>query len=81
MDDWFYQSRIREHIEKSAREQGISPLNMGEGFEPIEALARRELRGFAQLLAHRQFGTLVPHCDVSLPWRRTFEVDLRAELV
>ena len=81
MDDWFYQARIRAHLEKSAREQHLSPLNMGEGYTPIEAQARRELHGYARLMAQRQFGTSLRHWNVSLPWRRTFEVDLHAELV
>jgi len=80
MDDWFYQARIRAHLEKSAREQHLSPLNMGEGYTPIEAQARRELHGYARLMAQRQFGTTLRQWDVSLPWRRTFEVDLHAEL-
>jgi len=81
MDDWFYQARVRAHLEKSAREQHLSPLNMGDGYTPIEAQARRELHGYARLMAQRQFGTSLRHWDVTLPWRRTFEVDLHAELV
>ncbi|HVF09751.1 MAG TPA: DUF4127 family protein [Abditibacteriaceae bacterium] len=80
MDDWFYQARIRAHLEKSARAQQLSPLNMGEGYTPIEAQARRELHGYARLLAQRQFGTTLRDWAVSLPWRRTFEVDLHADL-
>ncbi|HEX8834833.1 MAG TPA: hypothetical protein VF719_11565, partial [Abditibacteriaceae bacterium] len=60
----------------------ISPLNMGaEAAEPIEALTRRELRGFAQLLAKRHFSTTIQQSEITLPWSRTFEADVRIKLV
>jgi hypothetical protein len=80
VDDWFYQAQVRARIEKSAREQGISPLNMEEEGEAVEAQARRELRGFAQLLAKRHFGTTLQSSEITLPWSRTFEADVRVEL-
>lgn len=80
VDDWFYQARVRARVEKAAREQEISPINMGDKHEPVEAMTRRELRGFAQLLAQRHFGTTLRECVVSLPWHRTFEVDVRVQL-
>jgi hypothetical protein len=80
VDDWFYQSRVRAHIEKTAREIGASPLDLNGSGEAVEAQARRELKGYAQLLAQRHFGSTLARCDVALPWHRTFEVDLRAEL-
>ena len=80
LDDWCYQSNVRTRIEKTAREHGASPLNMGELATPIEAQARREMRGFAQLLAGRHFHRRIMRCDVALPWHRTFECDVHAEL-
>ena len=86
VDDWFYQARARARIEKSARELGISPLNMNNVHGPlplseqVEALTRRELKGFAQLLAMRHFGTKLERCEITLPWSRTFEADVRASL-
>ena len=80
VDDWFYQARVRARVEKAAREQEISPINMGEKYAPVEAHTRRELRGFAQLLAQRHFGTTLRECAIALPWHRTFEVDVRVQL-
>lgn len=80
VDDWFYQARVRARVEKAAREQEISPINMGDSYAPVEAHTRRELRGFAQLLAQRHFGTTLRECAVTLPWHRTFEVDVRVQL-
>lgn len=80
VDDWFYQSRVRARIEKTAREMGESPLDLNGDGERVEAQARRELKGYAQLLAQRHFASTLARCEVSLPWRRTFEVDLKAEL-
>jgi len=80
LDDWFYQAKVRARVEKSAYELEISPFNMHDQHAPVEAQARREIKGFAQLLAQRQFGRGVKYCDISLPWHRTFEVDLRADL-
>jgi hypothetical protein len=82
VDDWYYQSRVRQRIEKTAREKNLSPLRMDEQTsEPIESQARRELRGFAHLLAQRHFHAQLQRCEVKLPWHRSFEVDLRAELM
>jgi hypothetical protein len=80
LDDWFYQAKVRARVEKSAYELKISPFNMHDEHTQVEAQARRELKGFARLLAQRQFGSTVKYCDISLPWHRTFEVDLRADL-
>jgi hypothetical protein len=80
LDDWFYQAKVRARVEKSAYELDISPFNMHDQHAPVEAQARRELKGFARLLAQRQFGSSLKYCDISLPWHRTFEVDLRADL-
>ncbi|HEX8551566.1 MAG TPA: DUF4127 family protein [Abditibacteriaceae bacterium] len=82
VDDWYYQSQIREKIEKAARENGVSPLRMeSAAAAPIEALARRELRAFSNLLAHRHFATTLGGTDVTLPWGRTFEADVRVKLI
>jgi hypothetical protein len=87
VDDWYYQAQVRGKVERSAREQGISPLNMndpvGEPTEEaatVEALTRRELRGFAQLLAKRHFDVSIRKSDITLPWSRTFEADVRIKL-
>lgn len=80
VDDWFYQSRVRTRIEKTARDKGISPLDLRDGGELVEAQARRELRNYGSILASRHFKSTLQKCEVSLPWHRTFEVDLRAQL-
>ena len=80
LDDWRYQSHVRASIEKSARESGITPVNMGPLGEPIELQARRELRAFATHLAGRHFKRKLTRCEVALPWMRTFECDVRVEL-
>lgn len=80
LDDWCYQSSVRTKAEKTAREQGISPLNMGEHGEATEAQVRREIKGLAQVLSSRHFSRRLSRCDVTLPWKRTFECDVRAEL-
>jgi hypothetical protein len=80
LDDWFYQSRVRSRIEKTARDNGASPLDLQDQTETVEAQARRELRVYARLVAARHFGRTLEKCDVSLPWQRAFEVDFRAEL-
>ncbi len=81
IDDWFYQSQVRAKIERAAREQGIVPHNMGEQGAVVESQARRELRGFAQLLAKHHFETTLGASEITLPWNRAFEADVRMELV
>ena len=80
LDDWFYQSRVRARIEKTARDNGISPLDLNGGEQLVEAQARRELRNYGSILASRHFKSTLQKCEVCLPWHRTFEVDLRAQL-
>jgi len=81
LDDWFYQAKVRARVERAARERGVSPLRMDErDNEGCEVQTRRELQAFAQMLAARQFDAPLQRCDVRLPWRRTFEVDVRATL-
>jgi hypothetical protein len=80
LDDWFYQSRVRSRIEKTARDNGASPLDLQDQTETVEAQARRELRVYARLVAARHFGSTLEKCEVSLPWQRAFEVDFRAQL-
>ncbi len=80
LDDWCYQSNVRSRVEKTARDHGLSPLNMGIGGENIEAQTRREIKGFAQALARRHFKGELTRCDVTLPWMRTFECEVHTEL-
>ena len=81
VDDWYYQSQVRARVEKAARALEISPLNMGADLAgPIEAQTRRELRGFAQLVARRHFHSSLQESQVTLPWARTFEADVRMKL-
>jgi hypothetical protein len=80
IDDWFYQARVRPRIEKTARDYGLSPLDLGGTAEPVEAQTLRELRGYAHILAQRHFKSMLQKCEVSLPWHRSFEVDFRATL-
>ncbi len=81
VDDWFYQAQVRSRIERAAREQGLTPHNMGEMGALVESQARRELKGFAQLLAKRHFNAPIRHSEITLPWNRAFEADVRMELV
>lgn len=81
VDDWAYQSQVRAKIERAAREQGIVPHNMGDSGALVESQARRELKGFAQLLAKRHFDAAIRASEITLPWNRAFEADVRIELV
>lgn len=79
VDDWFYQTRVRSQVEKSARSRGVSPLDFGVETEFLAERARRELCSYAHLIAQRHFSGLVQRCEVSFPWRRSFEIDFRAQ--
>lgn len=80
IDDWFYQAQVRAKIERAAREAGLVPHSMGEAGGLVESQARRELKGFAQILAKRHFDTTLRASEITLPWRRAFEADVRMEL-
>lgn len=95
IDDWCYQSQVRSRIERVAREAGLVPHNMTaelngdatraqeiqHNVQNVELQMRRELRGFAQLLAKRHFGAALLKSEITLPWKRAFEADVRMELV
>lgn len=80
VDDWCWQTRVRPRVERSARLQGLSPLNMGAEAAPFESQATRELRTYARLLAGRHFGTQWEDFEVRLPWGRTFEIEINGRL-
>jgi hypothetical protein len=81
LDDWCYQSAVRSRVEKVARDKGVSPFDMQGQGAAIETLTRQELNNFAHILAPRQFGLQLDRVDVTLPWQRTFEVELNARLL
>ena len=88
IDDWCYQSQVRSRIERAAREIGLVPHNMNDlnndqthGAQNVELQMRRELRSFAQLLAKRHFSAALLKSEITLPWKRAFESDVRIELV
>ena len=88
VDDVFYQAAVRPEIEQRAREEfKTSPFQLGDAWEPCEMLTRQTLGALARLLFRQYFrdrvvGTnqgVAPkelRCDISLPWGRTFEVDV-----
>jgi hypothetical protein len=82
VDDWGYQAIVRPEIERLAREQfGASPLQLGDARKPSEAVVRERLQALAQELFDQHFRSHKPlHCDVALPWGRTFEVDVEVTM-
>ena len=81
LDDWYYQANLRAELEATARARGFSPLNMNGQGAQIETLARQAMETFADDLAREQFGAQVRDLRVNLPWSRTFEVQVGAQLV
>jgi hypothetical protein len=85
VDDWGYQAVVRPHIERRAREQfGASPLRLENAWKPCEAIVKEQLGELARALFDQHFyhqvtGAEELRCNVSLPWGRTFEVDVEVE--
>jgi len=93
VDDYLYQSLLRPQINAELERQGLSPLNLGEAYELVkrevaqrlEIQAReffdRHFRGCRVTTASGQWqiGKLV-RCDLTLPWPRTFEVEVAVEI-
>lgn len=80
LDDWCYQTKVRSRLDNFARERGISPLSMNGEAGQVEAAARQELNPLAHMLAARQFDSQLEKIEVTLPWGRTFEVEVGAKL-
>lgn len=80
LDDWCYQSKVRSRLDTMARERGISPLSMNGEAGIVEAAAKAELKPLAHMLAARQFESNLDRIDIQLPWGRTFEVEVLAQL-
>jgi hypothetical protein len=85
IDDWGYQAVVRPDIERRAREQfGASPLRLDDAWKPCEAIVKEQLGELARALFDQHFyhqvtGAEELRCNVSLPWGRTFEVDVEVE--
>jgi len=78
IDDYGYQSRVRQAAMQRALAAGADPFALGTAWPEMEAYVRQQL----QPLAHGIYSDVLAAEDppaevrVSLPWRRLFEVDV-----
>ena len=79
IDDWLYQSILRERIKSDLKDK-VSVFNLGKYYTEIDWVVKQELLRSANEIFEKHFkGTNGIHsmkCNVSLPWPRIFEVDV-----
>jgi hypothetical protein len=83
IDDWGYQSCVRQQAAQQAQEMGANPFVLGGARPEIERLVCAELKPLAHLVYSDLLGAdagLAEHVRVSLPWGRLFEVEVEVEL-
>jgi hypothetical protein len=88
VDDYLYQSVVRQEANSLAVSLGASPLTLGEAKPQVEAFIRKRLKTLGKELFDRYFaGREIPgrieelrSLKVQLPWPRTFEVEVNARI-
>lgn len=90
IDDWFYQTLLRQELHGYLEEKGVSRFQLGGMLEHTEALLYKRLMPSARTIFNRYFrgktffssqGTdVVPialkDLEVYFPWKRTFEAKI-----
>ena len=90
IDDWFYQTLLRQELHGYLEEKGVSRFQLGGMLEHTEALLYKRLMPSARTIFNRYFrgktffsgtGTnIVPialkDLEVYFPWKRTFEAKI-----
>jgi len=79
-DDYGYQSVVRQKAMRRAQEIGANPYALGETSCDFEHFVRDELQplahGFYSQVSAGDTSFELPAFEVSLPWRRLFEVEV-----
>jgi hypothetical protein len=78
LDDYAYQTVVRQEVNAIVRrDPEMTPLFLGAHHGAVEEEVRRHLAPLAEGLAATHFpGWPLPQLDISLPWPRTFEVEI-----
>ncbi len=81
VDDYLYQSEVRQKAVARARELGADQFWLGEHHAELEQFVNSEIaplaRDLRSSLGSATLGNAEVSIDVLLPWRRLFEVEVR----
>jgi len=80
LDDYAYQSIIRQQAISRAERLGLSPLNLGGKGRDLQRFVARRAGPMARSLWRRNFPGDPPSLGVRLPWPRLFEAEIRCSL-
>lgn len=81
VDDWGYQSFVRQIAQDAVLARGEDPWQLGAAWERAEADVRERLSAWAQSLWQTGgWAGPPPTLAIRLPWRRMFEVEVTAVL-
>jgi hypothetical protein len=82
-DDYCYQTYVRSQAVERVRAAGADPFALGAAWEGVEEYVRAELAPLAATVYSRTMGAawgdLGWELAVSLPWHRTFEVEVAVQ--
>jgi hypothetical protein len=79
IDDYLYQSVLRQRIKKDLLERGASIYDLFDKYQPVNWVVKEELKDLAQDFAAKHFKSLDPKklkFNIQLPWPRIFEVEI-----
>jgi hypothetical protein len=79
IDDYLYQTELRQRVKKDLEGRGVSPFDLGEHYPPVDWVVKKELGDLATAFLARHFKKLGKgdlKVNISLPWSRIFEVDV-----
>jgi len=74
VDDIGYQAVVRQEVNRSLKEQRISPFNLGDKHKEIEKLVASKLQIWMNTFFNQSL-VPIPLSLLRLPWPRTFEID------
>jgi len=78
LDDYAYQTMVRQQAVSRALPLGLSPLNLASKRLELQRFVANRLSTTARALWRRNFGGRPPSVRIRLPWPRLFECEIRA---
>jgi hypothetical protein len=78
LDDYAYQSIVRQQAISRAGRLGLSPINLGSRRMELQRFVARRLGAMAHSIWRRNFAGAPPPVRIRLPWPRLFEAEAKA---
>ena len=80
LDDWAYQTHVRQEIVAECYRLGVNPYKLDDVIDQMNALTNEKMKAFADENLRLPGNLRFDYFNVTLPWLRTFECDPRFKL-